>query len=365
MKMQTSYRFLIYITYPYAIPIGLPLQEEILKRGYTVRWFSELEETKSYFEHSDLILDRIEDAMAYDPHIILTATDTVPDFFKGLKVQIFHGFPANKRAFKKDHFRIRGFFDLYTTHGPSTTRVFKELAKKYKTFDVIETGWSKIDPLFYPDETTTEITREIPTVLISSTFTQRLSLAYDDAVFEDIERLSQSGKYNFICVLHPKLPQAIKDKYKSLNGQNFKYFDTTFLNPLFKQADIMFSDTTSAISEFVMLRKPVVTFRNNRPQPYFVNIEQIADIEPALAKALSNPAEIIAAIDEYIQETHPYTDGKSSCRVIDACIEFALRDKSYLKNKPWNIIRKWKLRQKLGYFTLKSYNKPCQIDETL
>ena len=44
------YKFLIYISHPYSIPIGKPLEKEIQKRGYQVYWFSEHEYTKSYFE---------------------------------------------------------------------------------------------------------------------------------------------------------------------------------------------------------------------------------------------------------------------------------------------------------------------------
>ena len=36
-----TYRFLIYISHTYALPIGLPLQEEIRKRNYEVKWFTD------------------------------------------------------------------------------------------------------------------------------------------------------------------------------------------------------------------------------------------------------------------------------------------------------------------------------------
>src|SRR5690606_34079555 len=200
------------------------------------------------------------------------------------------------------------------------------------------------------------------TVLISSTFTKRLSLAFNEELFEEIKRLCHTNKYAFQVVLHPKLPEEIKDRFKNLQAPNYTYFDTTELNPLFRQSDIMLSDTTSAISEFVMRRKVVVTFRNNRPDDYFINIQEVKELETALDKALTRPHNVLQHIETYIQETHPYVDGKSSVRIIDACIAFVRRDKSYLKDKPWNLIRKWKLRKKLRYFTLKSYNKPFTLN---
>ena len=68
-----------------------------------------------------------------------------------------------------------------------------------------------------------------------------------------------------MAVLHPKLGKETVEKFKALENENFKFYDTTDLIPLFKQADIMFSDTTSAIIEFLVQRKPVVTFKNNMP----------------------------------------------------------------------------------------------------
>ncbi|TMZ38335.1 CDP-glycerol glycerophosphotransferase, partial [Klebsiella pneumoniae] len=50
-------------------------------------------------------------------------------------------------------------------------------------------------------------------------------------------------------------------------------------------------------------------------------------------------------------------------RIVNACISFVHKDKSYLKKKPLNLIRKWKIRKKLKYFTLKSYNHPFTLSK--
>ena len=246
-------KFLIYISYSYALPIGLPLETEILKRDCTVKWFADIEDGKKAIKHKTNTLKTIQDIINYKPDIVLTATNDVPDFITGLKVQIFHGFLTYKRPDKKHidaHFRVRGFFDLYCTQGPTTTKGFKAQQKKHPYFEVIETGWSKVDPLF-----PIEKKKHSKTIMIASTFTERLSLAYNNDVFEEIKRLSSTKTFNFIMVLHPKLPNEIKDKWKSLNNDNFKFHNTTDLIPLFKEADIMFADTTSAIQEFLLQKK--------------------------------------------------------------------------------------------------------------
>ncbi len=353
-----KYNFLIYISYNYSIPIGTPLETEILKRGFSVKWFCDLGKLKE-LEPKDNVLASIEEVIAYQPHIILTITDKVPDFINALKVQVFHGFNAEKRSFNKDHFRIRGFFDLYCTQGPSTTSVFKLQQKKYKTFDVIETGWSKVDPLFPIQKKEIE---QPPVVFIASTFTPRLSLAFNDAVYSKIEQLIRDKKYRFIMVLHPKLSKEVINKWQLLNGDYFTFYNTTDLVPLFKKADLMFSDTTSAIQEFMLQEKPIVTINHHIPKPHLINITEVSELEKALNKALTFPNGIMLEMKNYNQELHPYFDGESSKRVIDASISFLHKDKSYLKKKPLNLMRKYKLRKQLNYYSLQSFNRPFTIN---
>ncbi|MBJ7879344.1 CDP-glycerol glycerophosphotransferase family protein [Gelidibacter salicanalis] len=363
-----AYKFLIYISYSYAVPVGIPLEEEIINRGHTIKWFSDLENGKQSLKGKSNLLNTIEDVVAYKPEIVLGATDDVPDFITGLKVQIFHGFFAKKRPLKNGefyHFRIRGFFDLYCTQGPSTTNVFTKLSKELKYFEVIETGWSKADPMFpleKSSDSTPSKTDQRPTIMIASTFTERLSLAYNDAVFNEIKRLSNSNTYKFIMVLHPKLPLHIIEKWQFLTNANFNFFNTTDLIPLFLKADILFADTTSAIQEFVLQKKPVVTFKHRVHEDFLIDIDDPQEIETAFSTALNPSEDLLERIDTYIENLHPYVDGKSSKRVIDACISFLHKDRSYLNNKPFNLIRKYKIRKRLAYFTLKSYNEQYAIE---
>jgi len=349
-----TYRFLIYISHTYALPIGLPLQEEIKQRNDEVKWFSELEAPKSYFPENGELLATIEEALAYKPHIVLCITDVVADFLPGLKVQIFHGFLANKHTDKKGHFRIRGLFDLYCTQGPSTTIPFNEIQQKKNHFLVRETGWSKVDPLFKIEENK----REKPTILLSSTFSPKYSWLYNEEVITEIKRLSKTGEFEFLAVLHPKMDKEKIEIVKKMQHENFKYYDTTDIIPLFRQADIMFSDTTSAITEFILQKKPVVTFRNNKPANHLINISNAEEIESAIRAAFSPSEKLLKNIESYIYDTHPYFDGKSSERVISTCIDVLHTDKSELSSKPLNLVRRYQLRKKLNYFTLKSYRKP-------
>ncbi len=353
-----KYRFLIHISYAYGIPIGKPLEAEILRRGYEVRWFAEEKETQKYFPDSQHVLNTAQAVIEYNPHIVLCASNTVPDFFPGIKVQVFHGFSVGKRSENIGHFRIRGLFDLYCTQGPSTTGKFKELAEEHGHFEVVETGWSKVDPLFPIEK---PVKKEKPVVLVSSTFTPRLSLAHSDKVFKEIEKMSASGKCQWMVVLHPKMDETVVNKFKSIQSKSLTFHDTTDLIPLYKKADVMLADTTSAIYEFLLQEKPVVTYRNNRPGNHLCNITRPEEIGMAIQSVLQNPGELIKKIKQYIAEMHPFSDGKSSKRIVDASIAFLHKDKAHLQPKPLNLVRRLQSRKKLRYFTLKTYSNPTTI----
>jgi hypothetical protein len=355
---KIKYKFLIYISHSYSIPTGLPLEKEIRKRGHEVMWFSDTTEGNRKLQTFENVFTHIKQAIDYQPHIVLVASNTVADFLTGIKVQIFHGFNAQKRPSKStrfSHFKIRGFFDLYCTQGPSTTRYFKQLANKFRHFKVVETGWPKMDSLFTYQEILNKDKR--PHILIASTFSKKISLAYNDEIYQEVKHLITTKKYKFSLVLHPKMPEKIINKWKQLCCDDFNYYETTELNPIFVQADRLLADTTSAIQEFILLRKPVIAFCNKNQPNYLINITSSDQLEQALDLDIANLKEMQNHTEQYIQQLHPYNDGKSSKRVIDESIKFLHADKQDLKNKPLNLNRKLKVRKRLKYFTFKSFNK--------
>ena len=57
----------------------------------------------------------------------------------------------------------------------------------------------------------------------------------------------------------------------------------------------------------------------------------------------------MAAIEEHAKQTHPYVDGRSSERVLDAVDALVQKGLGHLKPKPRNLIRHMKMRKQLGY----------------
>jgi CDP-glycerol glycerophosphotransferase (TagB/SpsB family) len=341
--------YLLYISENYSFKVLRPLQEEILKRGDKAKWFIEGKNINiNYFKEDEIVLKNIQEVIKYNPDVVLVPGNFVPSFISGLKVEVFHGFMSDKRR-KRDnklyHLIIRDCFDLYCTHGPSTTVPFQNLAKQHKTFDVVETGYCQMDPYF--NKKNNKPTKDRPIILFSSTFSPRMTKA--PALFETIKELSKNTKWLWQVTFHPKMDKKIVEQYKSIQHDNLQFIETDNLIPYMKNADLMLADFSSMLIDFILLNKPVVTFQNHNKLNYIININDTKELESAIKKGLSRPDYLMKEISKFSSFTHPYTDGKSSLRVLDA-IEDKLNSKKKLKKKPLNFIRNLKARKEFNYW---------------
>lgn len=120
--------------------------------------------------------------------------------------------------------------------------------------------------------------------------------------------------------------------------------------PLLQAGDVMLCDTSSILLMFLMQRKPVVTFKNQSPKAHLIDINRVEEIEPALTRALSRPDDLMAHIHDYCNQIHPTGDGQSSQRVLAATDALIDKGTAWLKPKPLNLLRHFKMRRKLGYW---------------
>lgn len=338
-------KYLFYISQLYSFSIVRPLQKVIRKRGDEVYWFFDNPELQSYLRDDELCFQTVSEVKKFMPDVVFVPGNIVPSFFPGIKVELFHGFHARKRSDERGHFRIRGFFDLYCTQGPDTTLPFLELAEKHGYFEVVETGWPKMDPLF-----TTDIKEKSaqPVIYLASTFTPRLSCAQE--LFAIVQELTEKREWRWLVNFHPKMDPEVIELYKSIESDRLTYIETDNVIPLMQQADVMVADTSSVISEFLLQNKPIVTYKNNAPGEHLLNITQADDLEGAIEQALVKPDELMSSIREYGDNIHPYRDGLSSVRVLEAADRLLSTGTGHLKNKPLNLIRNYKIRKKLGYY---------------
>jgi hypothetical protein len=340
-------RYLMYVEQNYSFAILRPLQAAILKRGGEVAWFiAGNEADKELLTDHEHCLICIDDVISFNPDASFYPANIAPTFLPGINVAIFHGFDAGKvdKRGHNDHFKIRNCFDLYCTQGPSTTEPFKELEKHHSHFKVIETGWCALDDLFKEPQTNDT---EKKTILLCSTFSKSLSCA--PHLLDTVKKLSKTGKWNWLVQFHPKMPSDIIQKYKNIQNENLSLIETNNVIPLLKKADVMVCDTSSVLLMFLLLNKPVVSFKNIAPKDYLLDITQVDQLEETIEYALERPEQLMEKITDFIRKTHPYQDGYSSERVLDA-VDEALAGKFFLKAKPQDIVRQFKMRKKLKYW---------------
>jgi CDP-glycerol glycerophosphotransferase (TagB/SpsB family) len=341
-------RYLFFVSELYALAILRPLQAAIRARGEECAWFFERGTLARDARADERRLDGVRSVIDWRPDAVLVPGNWVPPFFPGLKVEVFHGFSVGKRSESRGHFRVRGFFDLYCTQGPDTTQPFQELERKLGFFRVEETGWPKLDPLFSGQYSVPPAAR--PVVLYASTFTEAITSAR--VLHDTIAASARAGDWQWLVTLHPKMAPDVIDSYRTLEGPNLRFVMTDDILALYAQADVLLSDTSSVVPEFLTQHKPAVTFRNRKPGPHLIDVQSVVDVLPAVRRALGKPEELMQAIRAYADRIHPYRDGRSSERVLDATGRALQAGPSGLRPKPRNLWRRLQARQRLHYWQL-------------
>ncbi|NWO04342.1 MAG: CDP-glycerol glycerophosphotransferase family protein [Alteromonadaceae bacterium] len=344
-------RYLFFVNQPYSYSILRPLQDEIRRRGGEAAWFVAGCSTAP-LQPDERRLVSVKEVMEYNADATFVPGDWVPYFFPGIKVEVFHGMARNKRGHssedESDHYRIRGWFDLYCTHAERDTAKFRELADKHRHFSVAHTGWPKLDPLLSQPLRGQRVRAdgEPPVVFYASTFSRSVTSA--PALVEKIGELAGSGRWRFIVTLHPKMDPEIVEQYRNLASENLRFVESDEdLLPILPEADVMLCDTSSIMFEFMFLDRPVVTYRTKMPGPYLIDVDDVGEVEAALTKAMEYPIELMEATRALCNGLHSFRDGRSSSRVMDAVEKFISLEQSGLKKKPLNIFRKIKIRLRL------------------
>lgn len=342
-----SFSALFYVEQNYAFAILRPLQREILARGGRVHWILVGDEVDASFLQTDehRVLDAAA-AVALNAAAVFAPGDRVPSFIPGLKVQVFHGLNEDKRG---NIYPERGLFDLYCTEGPGRTAMLQPLAEQRGYFQVQETGWLKLDSLFADDLNSNgrcQSDNRRPTILYASTFSAKLSSA--DILHSQIKGLSEHDRWQWLVTLHPKMGAETVAKYRALEGPNLTFFDNDQVIDALHEADVMVSDNSSILQEFLLLKKPVVTFCNRAPQSCMLDINDPAQLQHAIEEALNAGPDLLQAIEAYGASITPFLDGQSAARVYQA-VESMLAT-NWENKKPANRWRNWKMRCQLNHF---------------
>ena len=332
---------------PYAFSILTPIRNQLIESGHTYIWYvSEHLKVEFPFKEEEYTTE-ISTLTSFQSDAIFVPGNEVPYFIRGLKVQVFHGLAGEK----KGHFRIRHYFDLYLTPGPHFTNRFLELSNKHKDFEVLETGWSKLDVFtknsdLYKKEKSIllEENKAESILLYAPTFSPSLTSA--PSAIQNIEKLAEDKHKLILLKFHDLMDSTTVNRYKELANttSNIVFISDRNILKHLLIADLMISDTSSVVYEFLLLNKPVITINANSPQAAWENTIDSDNLVELVNKNLQlDPYENERA--KIIAQYHPYTDGDSSKRMIEAVEKHILKN-GVPEKRNLSIFRKYKNNKK-------------------
>jgi len=319
--------YLLFVAHSYAFSILRPLQAEIRRRGGEVAWWVEWG-CPNLLRSGERQLRTLAEVRKWNPRACFVPGNWIYDFFPGVKVSLFHGFPINKRGDKRDdHFTIRGWFDVYCAQGPSSTPVFRRLAEQHGCFRVYETGWPKTDSYVRCRAEAAcrkPVEGRKPTILVGSTFSKGISALAE--LYPYIQRMADTKPWNWLVTMHPKLYEntELRRRYEQLAASRPNVRFVPIVEDVSEMADtdVLLCDSSSIIVEYMLLGKPVVTLRNTCPGPHLINVLSPALVEQALEQALHPSPQLLSAEEAYVATMEAHRDGRNSERVLDAVDDF-------------------------------------------
>lgn len=339
-------RIVLFCENKYAIDILNPIQEHVLRENleHEVLWYIHQPKIKD-FQYSDIVkwTSSIQEIYNFNPEAIFVPGNIVPYYLPGVKVQVFHGYAAEK----KDHWVIRRYFDTYFTQGPYFTSHFKQLAQKYGDFEVLETGWPKQDWIKHnlhkydhEKEQLKENSGKQSIILYAPTFSPKLtSIPY---IKDELKKLAEARNALVLIKFHPLTKQEWVNEYQEWakdkeyiifidKGENITKYQLI--------SDVLISDTSSTIYEFLLLSRPVITLGAIAKEIYWENITNPTELITAYDKALYDKTAINKR-NWVINNYDPYLDGKVCQRMLDG-VEDYIRRNGVPKYRKLNLWRKY------------------------
>ncbi|WP_348647868.1 CDP-glycerol glycerophosphotransferase family protein [Arenibacter sp. F20364] len=333
----------------YAFGILAPIRDVLLEQGHDFIWYISGKLLDNFpFKNEDYTVSTL-DLQLYNSDAIFVPGNEVPYYLRGLKVQVFHGLAGEK----KGHFRIRHYFDLYLTQGPYFTHRFNKLKKIHQDFDVIETGWPKLDVYSseknkydFEKKAILEMYNTDKIILYAPTFSPSLTSA--PYLLQEIKNLAETTGYVILIKFHDLMEQKWISAYKALANKTpnvlFKE-DKNIIKSLI-QADILVSDTSSVIYEFILLNKPVISFKNIAAKVLWDNSHTYTGLtEKVLNNFNLDPHAVERA---YINmQFHPYQDGKSALRMVNTVKNY-IETRGVPEERKLSLARRLKINSMFG-----------------
>lgn len=329
-------KFLFYISKQYSIPIIDPIVNYLIQTEHEFAFYVALKVYKilpvKWQKYQ--IFSETKTAGKFQPDFVLAPGNFMDFRLPGIKVQLFHGLGVEKSS----HYKIRHFFDVYCTSGPFVTQRFLELKRKFKYFEVLETGWPKVDHILgYPvaELSKKAIPWEKKIILFAPTHSRKMQSTSE--LMKIIPLLIRKNEF-WLIKFHELMDKEMVNDFKlSLSGSTMIIKDHD-ITPYLHAADVLISDTSSVFYEFMLLNKPVISYKTQSRFDKGINISDPTILRDAIDWSLKNPLAHSEQRKAHLKEINPYLDGRISERLIDRLVEN--KDKFAIIKKPWNLFRK-------------------------
>lgn len=349
-------RILLFCENRYAIDILNPLQEYVTDNNlpHEVMWYIHKPKI-STFEYASKVrwTNSIQEAYDFSPEAVFVPGNIVPYYLPGVKIQVFHGYAAEK----KDHWIIRRYFDTYFTQGPYFTSHFKALSEEYGDFEVVETGWPKQDWIkrnlhTYDAERQRllDSTGRKRIILYAPTFSPKLTSLPLEGMKERLGELAEHNDALVVMKFHPLTRKEWADEYRAWaeskdnvifvnQGENITKYQL--------MSDVLISDTSSTVYEFLLLSRPVITVRTIAKDIYWEDTATPDGLEEAYRRAMNDP-EAIARRQWIVDNYDPYLDGHVCERMLNAAADY-IRRHGVPNKRRLNLWRKYTSVKTFGF----------------
>ncbi|HUH47111.1 MAG TPA: CDP-glycerol glycerophosphotransferase family protein [Arenibacter sp.] len=302
----------------------IPIRDILLKEKHPYLWYIPEKLLDDFPFRKENYTVSILDLQLYGSDVLFIPGNKVPYGIRGLKVRIFNEWTGIKNG----HFKTGHYFDLYLTQGPYFTQKFNKLKKIHKNFEVIETGWPKLD-IFGIEKNKYDFEKKAileqfntdKIILYAPTFSPGQTSA--PFLLNEIKDLAARTGYVVFIKFCERMQEKWVVAYKKLADEvpNIIFKDDKNTVKYLLQADILISDTSAFIHEFILLDKPVISFRNLSKNVLWDNSNSYTDLYKKVIKNLrSDP---FATERAYIyMQFHPYRDGQSAQRMVKTVKDF-------------------------------------------
>jgi CDP-ribitol ribitolphosphotransferase / teichoic acid ribitol-phosphate polymerase len=343
-------KILFYISKKYSIPIIAPIAKYLENTDHEFAFFTSKKVRKELSPDlmRNKLLQDINETKTFFPDVVIVPGNFVDYRIPGIKVQIFHGLGVEKPS----HYKIRHFFDVYCTSGPFVTIKYNKLQKRKKYFLVKETGWSKIDHIInYPANNLKDklnIPKEKKVILFAPTHSRKMQSA--ESLLSIIPNIINEDEIWFLK-FHELMNKEVKNSIE--NSKNIKIINEYDITPYLHLADVLITDTSSVAYEFMILDKPIITYRTQSRKNKGIDITQSSQLREAIDRSLLDPQEFHQNRINHITEVNPYIDGKISENLISTLEKVINNNELQNRKKPLNLYRKLQVlyheKHKKGY----------------